>query len=263
MAKDSFAYLKGRKAIFLTEYSSEEEKESSFEVYSGGEDDVSDDDSEDDILIQSSQAQSDSENVEVSEDVEIIPVSGDDVSDSNDISLHKGFPSDDTDLVHAKKKNELASAFSLNASNVIQQRDMARKVQTMKSSLFSASTGKKEVLITDNSLFGREPLGFELKGTKMKDQSFDKACKREKIEFSPERREMDARIDFEYSVNNESLLSSPKKYRRSFPFNNAAVIPILSKSVLNGNEKQIADASFFMSRSFRAGWGGTVFVKIR
>jgi nuclear pore complex protein Nup98-Nup96 len=244
IAKDSFAYIKRRER--LDDSYSEEESELSNSV----EVNMSEEDSEDHILIESSLDQSEEEGME--ENDGSVDVSFDYIDSPSKESIPKqkfaeSLPS----------KQDLASAFSTNISNVIQQRDMARKVQTMKSTLFSAFREKKqENVVVENSLFGSEPLGFQLN-----EELPDK--KREKLDSSPDRKEMDTRSNFELIMKNESLLSSPKKYRKSFTLNPASKVANLKQSVLNGNEKQIVDASFFMSRSFRVGWAGKVFVKIR
>jgi hypothetical protein len=244
IAKDSFAYIKGRKKFMPNNSFSEEENEISYSE----EDGEMSEGSEGIILVESSSDQSEGEDRDANEDS---------VDTSSDASSKASIPVQEfTESLPSKPG--LASAFSSNTSNVIQQRDMARKVQTMKSSLFSASRGKKQDKIPDNSLFGTEPLGFQFK-----EESSEKAAKREKTDTSPERKEMDTRSGFELSMKNESFLSSPKKYRRAFTMNQASEVISLKQSVLQGNEKQISDASFFMSRSFRVGWAGQFFVKRR
>jgi hypothetical protein len=244
IAKDSFAYIKGRKKFIPNNSYSEEENEVS---YSGEDGDMSEG-SESILSVESSSDQSEAEDLDGSDGS---------LDVSSDFSSKERIPKQEF-IETFPSKPDLASALPSSASNVIQQRDMARKVQTMKSSLFSASREKKQDKIPDNSLFGTEPLSFQFK-----EESSDKASKREKTDSSPERKERDTRSGFELSMKNESFLSSPKKYRRAFALNEASKVTSLNQSVLYGNEKQIGDASFFMSRSFRVGWAGQIFVKRR
>jgi nuclear pore complex protein Nup98-Nup96 len=168
---------------------------------------------------------------------------GEDVAELNDL-----------DFTHKERKYLYGSM----ASSRIQQRDMARKVQTMKS-LFSTPRDSRAEMELKNSYFSTKPMNY----VSRRDDDTDRSSKRDLNRSSPN--QLESRHDFAASSflsKTSENLTSPKKYRKSCTeedFGNA----IPQKSIQLANEKEIVDAGLFMSRSFRVGWGPSLLIRCR